>query len=156
MTAVRWFTLYTRTKVYRIVNKNASGVGPVGVLLLCIVIYNDKTLKYRTSLGCLVVLVMQRVRVTTLRRSLLLVEASEPIGPNHRCIWHAPPRPRGAVTPATQRGGAGGGAGGGGGSSSGGRCTLANCDILASCELSRHLLLEAVSLRGIAAEGPRA
>jgi hypothetical protein len=65
------------------------------------------------------------------------------------------------VTPATQRGGAGGGAGGGGGSSSGGRCTLANCDILASCnlascELSRHLLLEATSLRGIAAEGPRA
>ena len=90
------------------------------------------------------------------------MQASKPICPNHRCVWNAPPRPRSPVAPATQRSGGGGGGGSGGGNS-GGRSTLANCDILASCDhahvscdLSHQLLLEAISLRGVAAKGPRA
>ena len=80
------------------------------------------------------------------------MKASKPIRPKHRCVWHAPPRPRGAVAPATQRGGGGGGGGGTGNVD--GRYALASGDLtscdLVSCDLSRHLLLEAISLREVA------
>jgi hypothetical protein len=101
----------------------------------------------------------------------VLIEMGKPFCPRRRCVWHAPPRPRGSVAPANQRGcgcgcGCGcacacacacGGAGcccGGGGWSGGGRCTVAGCDL--AHDLRRHLHLEAISLRGVAAEGPRA